>query len=68
MTKEVGFYCVLDFGLGVNYLTWKMLLELNVTAPPQFLQGTIRKFGILGGGVRNNHICMKSLALFMDKC
>ena len=31
MTKEVGFYCVLDFGLGVNYLTWKMLLELNVT-------------------------------------
>ena len=26
---------------GVNYV-WENALELNVTAPPQFLQGTIR--------------------------
>ena len=53
MTKEVGFYCVLDFGLGVNYLTWKMLLELNVTMTNHYYAGFS---AVVAGETRNFHL------------
>ena len=40
MRQRVGFYCVVDKGQW-SKLRLENALELNVTAPPQFLQGTI---------------------------
>ena len=39
-------------------------MELNVTAPPQFLLGTIRDWGFWVRGGKNYRICVKRQALY----